>query len=101
MPRASDWDAMNRNKFEHGFWTLFNFSVRRIMGPVWLVGGGFLTLLSVATFFDPSLSIYIDGFHSSEISTQVLGVFISLFVAVTGWMFLRAPKYCPPTFQEK
>ncbi len=66
------------------------------MGPICLIGGGFSTLLLVATFFDPSSSIYIDGVHSPEVSKQVLDLVISLFVTITGWMFLRAPKYYPP-----
>lgn len=66
------------------------------MGPVWLIGGGFASLSSMATLFDPSSSISIDGDPSSDITTKVLGVVISLFVAVVGWMFLRAPKYYPP-----
>ena len=66
------------------------------MGPVWLVGGGIATLSSVTMLFDPSSFINIDGVSSSDISTNVLGVVISLFVAVAGWMFLRAPKYYPP-----
>jgi len=89
---------MSRTKFEHGFLAVFNFSVRRVMGPVWLVGGGFATLSSVATLFDPSSSINIDGTPSSEISTKVLGVAISLFVTVMGWLFIRTSKYYPPNF---
>lgn len=71
------------------------------MGPVWLVGGGIATLSSVVTLLDPLSSINIDGVPSSEISTKVLGVVISLFVAVTGWMLMRAPKYYPPNVQEE
>ncbi len=66
------------------------------MGPICLIGGGFSTLLLVATFFEPSLSIDIDRVHSPEFSKQVLDLVISLFVTTTGWMFLRAPKYYPP-----
>ncbi len=91
---------MGGKQFEYRFWVLLNFSVRRVMGPAWLVGGGFATLSSVATLLDPSSSINIDGLPSSEISTKALGVVISLFVAVAGWMFLRAPKYYPPNVQE-
>lgn len=65
------------------------------MRPVWLVGGGFATLSSVATLFDPSSSISINGVASSDISTKVFGVVISLFEAVAGWMFLRAPQILP------
>jgi len=92
---------MSGTKLEYGFWTLLNFAVRRVMGPVWLMGGGVATLSSVATLFDLPSPISIDGVPSSDISTKVLGVVISLFAAVTGWMFLRAAKYYPANVEEK
>lgn len=99
-PAAVNRRDMNRNQFEYVFWTVLNFSVRRIMAIAWLLGGGIATLSSVVTLFDSSASINIEGVPSSDPMVKLLGVAIPLVVTLFGWLFLRIPKYYPAKIQE-
>lgn len=70
------------------------------MGFLWLLGGSIATLWSMITLFDSSASINIQGAPSTDPGVKLLGVVVSLLVAVFGWFFLRIPKYYPPKIQE-
>lgn len=91
---------MDLKKLEYQYWTAFNFLVRRIMGILWLTGGGLATLWSLSVLLDQSASISIEGVPSTALSVKLLGVLVSSVVTIFGWVFLRIPKYYPPRVQE-
>jgi hypothetical protein len=91
---------MDYKKLQYFYWTGFNFLVRRVMGFLWLLGGGIATAWSLASLFDPSSTINVQGIPSASPSVKLLGVAVSLLVTLFGWFFIRIPKYYPPAIED-
>jgi len=91
---------MNIKKIELGFWNGFNFLVRRIMGPFWLVAGAYGVLWSLMTLFNPAATIDVQGVPTSDLGIKILVSLVFVFVVVFGWLFIRAQKYYPSKLRQ-
>lgn len=77
-------------------WLTFNFFVRRIIAPAFIVGGAIIFLVSFPIIL-PGGTVLVDGQPSSDLVFRCFVVFFPLIVVFLGILLYRVKPYFPNT----
>ena len=69
---------------------LFSFAVRRIVAPLFVLGGGIMAIGNLHVLF-PGGTIMVDGAPSDDFVLRAASVFLPLLMAALGVAMYRAP----------
>jgi len=81
-------------RISHTYWKLFNFSIRRVLSVLFVVGGLFGAATGVPVLF-PGGSVPVNGVPSDDLVLRLAFVLLPLLVALIGIALYRAPPYDP------
>lgn len=81
-------------------WLTFNFFVRRIIAPAFIVGGSIIFIVSFPIIL-PGGTVLVDGQPSSDLVFRCFAVFFPLIVVLLGILIYRTKPYFPNSVGRK
>ncbi|MHB8881655.1 MAG: hypothetical protein ACYC69_09150 [Thermodesulfovibrionales bacterium] len=91
---------MDIKKIEYYYWLGFNFFVKRIMGVLWLIGGGYATFWSIRVLLTPEATINVQDMPSTDYGIKIIVFIMSLLIMIFGWLFIRLQKFFPQRIKQ-